>query len=69
MTRYDYNRQAWTKDWRYRDCGHPETMDCECYGRKHAGERVDAETRQRMIREFVEDLTAVVSLGSISTTR
>ena len=36
--RYDYNNQAWIVDGRYERCGHPETMDCGCYGRLHAGE-------------------------------
>ena len=35
---YDYTRQAWVLDGHYIDCGHPETMDCSCYGRQHTGE-------------------------------
>jgi hypothetical protein len=35
---YDYDRQAWVKDGRYVQCGHPSSMDCRCYGRVHAGE-------------------------------
>jgi len=35
---YDYGRQAWVIGGRYVRCGHPETMDCRCYGRLHAGE-------------------------------
>ena len=61
MTQYDYERQAWVVDWRYKDCGHPKAMDCGCYGRQHDGQRVDAETRQRMVREFVEEVTTVVN--------
>jgi len=36
---YDYNNQAWVLDGRYVRCGHPESMDCRCYGREHAGEK------------------------------
>lgn len=35
---YDYNRQAWVVDGLYVRCGHPEDMDCGCYGRAHEGE-------------------------------
>jgi len=37
---YDYTNQAWIKDGKYVACGHPETMQCECFGRLHAGESV-----------------------------
>ena len=39
---YDYERQAWVQDGRYVRCGHPEDMNCGCYGRLHAGEPVQA---------------------------
>lgn len=32
---YDYTRQAWIKNGLYVRCGHPESMNCGCYGRKH----------------------------------
>ena len=35
---YDYTNQAWVIDGLYQRCGHPEDMDCQCYGRIHAGE-------------------------------
>lgn len=35
---FDYENQAWVIDGRYQRCGHPEAMDCGCYGRAHAGE-------------------------------
>lgn len=35
---YDYTNQAWVRDGKYVDCGHPKTMDCRCYGRDHEGE-------------------------------
>jgi hypothetical protein len=35
---YDYINQSWVKDGRYIACGHPDTMTCDCYGRKHTGE-------------------------------
>ena len=37
-TRYDYENQAWVVDGRYVRCGHPDNMDCGCYGREHEGE-------------------------------
>jgi len=37
---FDYERQAWIKDGKYVRCGHPESMDCGCYGRLHEGEAV-----------------------------
>ena len=43
---FDYDKQAWVKYGRYVRCGHPDTMDCRCYGREHEGEpvRVSIET-------------------------
>lgn len=35
---YDYANQAWIRNGRYERCGHPESMDCRCYGKEHAGE-------------------------------
>ncbi len=35
---YDYENQAWVKDGKYVRCGHPEEMNCGCYGREHEGE-------------------------------
>ena len=35
---FDYRNQAWIVGGKYRDCGHPEDMDCGCFGRKHKGE-------------------------------
>ena len=35
---YDYTNQAWTVGGRYVRCGHPESMNCTCYGKLHAGE-------------------------------
>lgn len=37
---FDYDRQAWIDaDGRYLRCGHPEAIDCRCWGRLHEGER------------------------------
>ena len=36
VERYDYENQAWTVNWRYMPCNH--SMNCECYGKVHAGE-------------------------------
>ena len=38
---YDYENQAWVQDGKYINCGHPEDMNCECYGRLHEGEETD----------------------------
>ena len=35
---YDYDKQVWIIDGKYKDCGHPKEMNCNCYGRLHAGE-------------------------------
>ena len=37
-THYDYECQAFVTNGRYVRCGHPETTDCQCYGRLHEGE-------------------------------
>ena len=38
MDGYDYIHQAWVRDGRYVECGHPFDMACNCYGRKHEGQ-------------------------------
>lgn len=35
---FDYENQAWVVDGRYIRCGHPDSMSCGCFGRKHEGE-------------------------------
>lgn len=35
---FDYTRQAWVIDGFYVRCGHPDSMNCRCYGREHEGE-------------------------------
>lgn len=35
---FDYANQAWIRNGRYERCGHPESMDCRCYGKEHEGE-------------------------------
>lgn len=41
-TYYDYANQAWIRNGKYIRCGHPENMNCGCYGRTHEGEQVGA---------------------------
>lgn len=41
---YDYQNQAWVRDGVYIRCGHPESMNCGCYGRLHEGEPETATT-------------------------
>ena len=36
---FDYEKQTWVEDGRYVRCGHPENMQCSCYGRLHEGEQ------------------------------
>jgi hypothetical protein len=36
---YDYTNQAWVTNGVYKRCGHPESMNCGCYGRAHRGEK------------------------------
>jgi len=41
---YDYTNQAWVVNGHYIKCGHPDSMDCDCYGKLHAGEKCTEET-------------------------
>jgi hypothetical protein len=45
---FDYSRQAWVKDGCYVRCGHPEAMNCGCYGRTHEGEQPPPGLRDSM---------------------
>ena len=35
---FDYVNQAWIVNGHYIRCGHPDNMQCDCYGRLHQGE-------------------------------
>ena len=35
---YDYENQAWVKIGIYVRCGHPDSTDCNCYGKLHEGD-------------------------------
>lgn len=35
---FNYAKQCWIKDGIIQRCDHPESMDCRCYGKAHAGE-------------------------------
>ena len=35
---YDYKNQVWIRGGRYVNCGHPQGMSCNCYGRAHVGQ-------------------------------
>jgi hypothetical protein len=37
---YDYKNQCWIINGIIQRCGHPEAMDCGCYGKIHEGEEV-----------------------------
>ena len=34
---YDYDNQAWYKNGVYIRCGHPDSMDCGCFGKTNEG--------------------------------
>lgn len=36
---FSYTRQVWIKEFIIQGCGHPETLDCGCFGKQHAGEQ------------------------------
>ncbi len=38
---YDYEKQVWVLNGTYQRCGHMDEMNCGCYGKVHAGERVE----------------------------
>jgi len=38
MSGFDYKNQAWVKNGLYVRCGHPENVNCNCYGKRHEGE-------------------------------
>ena len=42
-TWFDYENQAWVVNGAYRRCGHPASMNCQCFGRLHAGEKPSPE--------------------------
>jgi len=47
-TYYDYDNQCWIKSGIIQRCGHPESMNCNCFGRHWAGwtmEQVVAELK------------------------
>ena len=47
---FDYENQAWVLSGRYIDCGHPDNMNCGCYGRLHIGETPPVEEVEESIR-------------------
>jgi hypothetical protein len=49
MNGFDYENQAWVKDGKYIRCGHPEGMNCKCYGRLHEGEETMPEAPETFI--------------------
>jgi len=42
MNGFDYERQSWVVNGKYIRCGHPERMECGCYGRDHEGKETKA---------------------------
>ncbi len=41
-TVFDYDHQCWIADRCVQRCGHPDGMDCSCYGREHSGQSSNA---------------------------
>ena len=39
MNGFDYHNQSWVIEGKYVRCGHPENMDCGCYGRLNEGKK------------------------------
>lgn len=37
---FSYTHQTWIKDFIVQRCGHPQQMNCQCFGKKHEGEQV-----------------------------
>jgi hypothetical protein len=37
---FDYQNQAWIENGKYLPCAHPASMNCQCYGKIHAGEPI-----------------------------
>lgn len=37
---YSYTLQCWIINRVVQDCGHPDAMHCQCYGRIHKGETI-----------------------------
>jgi len=35
---FDYENQAWVLNGKYVRCGHPDSLNCDCYGKIHEGE-------------------------------
>lgn len=66
-TRYDYDKQAWIEDGRYVRCHHPEAMDCDCYGKLHAGEVAPAPLRtiDLIIRHYRDSGNAPYSVKEL----
>jgi len=42
---FDYEHQAFVLNGKYVRCGHPEAMNCGCYGRLHEGEPATTQER------------------------
>lgn len=38
---YDYENQAWVMEGKYIRCGHPDSMDCGCFGKEYEGKTVE----------------------------
>lgn len=56
---YDYANQAWVIDGVYQACNHPESMDCNCYGKQHAGEKYQPCDHDHKTAYYTDDLVAM----------
>lgn len=37
---FDYDLQVWVADGVIQRCGHPDSMDCQCLAKIHAGKKL-----------------------------
>ena len=52
---FDYAHQAWTFNGRYVRCGHPDSMNCDCYGKLHQGQRADVNDLPTHLEDLAVD--------------
>ena len=57
---YDYKNQAWMMNGVYLRCGHPESMDCRCYGKIHAGKTPEQAHENNLQEVRSEEVDAIL---------
>jgi hypothetical protein len=51
---FDYENQAWVINGKYERCGHPDSMECDCYGKLHAGETTTATKPESLLQAITQ---------------